>query len=205
MADQSPQVPASGSAPWPVQYPTVRQQYRGHTQFNPAMRAATADRERTVDVLKAGFAEGRLTQDEYNDRMAQAYASKTYAELSALTADLPAGASMPTMMAHAPWPPGPLPRTRTNSLAVASMILGFAVPVFGLTAIPAVVCGHKARQEIKQNGEQGDGMAVVGLVLGYLAIIGWTLLFLAFMAWAGNHSGGYTPGPGGPGGFGPQG
>ena len=44
------------------------------------MRAASADRERAVDVLKAGFAEGRLTQDEYNDRMGRAYAARTYGE-----------------------------------------------------------------------------------------------------------------------------
>ena len=45
------------------------------------MRASSADRERTVDVLKAGFAEGRLTQDEYNDRMGRAYSARTYGEL----------------------------------------------------------------------------------------------------------------------------
>ena len=38
--------------------------------MSPTMRAASADRERAVDVLKAGFTEGRLTQDEYNERMA---------------------------------------------------------------------------------------------------------------------------------------
>jgi Domain of unknown function (DUF1707) len=53
--------------------------------------ASTADRERAVDVLRAAFAEGRLTQDEFNDRMAQAYASRTYGELGELTADLPVG------------------------------------------------------------------------------------------------------------------
>lgn len=55
------------------------------------MRAAQADRERAIDVLKAAFAEGRLDQDEYTGRAGQVYASRTYAELSALTADLPAG------------------------------------------------------------------------------------------------------------------
>ena len=76
------------------------------------MRAASADRERAVDVLKAGFAEGRLTQEEYNDRMGRAYAARTYGELTALTADLPAGA-MPTV-----WPvPMYQPPVTTNSLA----------------------------------------------------------------------------------------
>jgi hypothetical protein len=55
------------------------------------MRASTADRERAVDVLKAAFAEGRLDQGEYTDRVGLAYSSRTYAELAALTADLPVG------------------------------------------------------------------------------------------------------------------
>jgi hypothetical protein len=45
-----------------------------------------------VGVLRAGFAEGRLTQDELDERVARAYASRTYGDLWALTADLPAGA-----------------------------------------------------------------------------------------------------------------
>jgi hypothetical protein len=70
---------------YPVQQPGY--QIRAHD----SMRASSADRERAVDVLKAGFAEGRLTQDEYNDRMGQAYSARTYGELATLTADLPAG------------------------------------------------------------------------------------------------------------------
>lgn len=53
------------------------------------MRSSRADRERTVDLLKAAFEEGRLDQDELAERAGQAYSSRTYAELAALTADLP--------------------------------------------------------------------------------------------------------------------
>src|SRR5258708_35315034 len=56
-----------------------------------AMRASTADRERAIDVLKAAFAEGRLDHAEYADRVGRVYSSRTYAELAALTADLPIG------------------------------------------------------------------------------------------------------------------
>ena len=58
---------------------------------NPAWLAASADRERAVSVLRAGFAEGRLSQDELDDRVARAYAARTYGQLWALTEDLPAG------------------------------------------------------------------------------------------------------------------
>ena len=53
--------------------------------------ASHADRERVIDVLKAAFVQGLLTKDEFDLRMAQTFASRTYAELAALTADIPAG------------------------------------------------------------------------------------------------------------------
>jgi hypothetical protein len=54
------------------------------------LRAARADRERVVELLKAAFVQGRLTRDEFGTRIGQALASRTYAELAAVTADLPA-------------------------------------------------------------------------------------------------------------------
>jgi Domain of unknown function (DUF1707) len=54
------------------------------------LRASHADREQVVDVLKAAFVQDRLTKDEFDDRVGQALASRTYADLTALTADLPA-------------------------------------------------------------------------------------------------------------------
>src|SRR6202030_4661343 len=58
----------------PGSYPVQQPGYQLRAQAS--MRASSADRERAVDVLKAGFAEGRLTQDEYNDRMGRAYAAR---------------------------------------------------------------------------------------------------------------------------------
>ena len=58
---------------------------------NPSWLAGSADRERTVGVLRAGFTEGRLTQDELDERVALAYAARTYADLWVLAADLPTG------------------------------------------------------------------------------------------------------------------
>jgi Domain of unknown function (DUF1707) len=51
-------------------------------------RASQTDREHVVDLLKAAFVQGRLTQDELDERVGQALASQTYGELTALTADL---------------------------------------------------------------------------------------------------------------------
>lgn len=167
-------VPSSDSVPPPADYPDQHGAYQ--VRMSPAMRAATADRERTVDVLKAGFAEGRLTQDEYSERMGRAYAARTYGELNALIADLPAGALPVPAGERSGTVGGYRAVAPTNTLAIAAMVLGAAeVFTFGLTAIPAVLCGHLARRQIRQTGQTGDGLATGGLVLGYLAIIFWAL------------------------------
>ena len=55
----------------------------------PDMRAGDEDRDRTVTLMREAYAEGRLTADEFQQRMAQAQESKTYGELAALVSDLP--------------------------------------------------------------------------------------------------------------------
>ena len=54
-------------------------------------RTSHADREYVLEVLKAAFVHGRLTKDEFDMRVGQTFDSRTYAELAALTADIPAG------------------------------------------------------------------------------------------------------------------
>jgi hypothetical protein len=191
------QVPPNVYQVPPGGYPMPQAGYQVRT--HASMRASSADRERAVDVLKAGFAEGRLTQDEYNDRMGRAYAARTYGDLAALTADLPAGASpLPAWPVPAYQPP---PSSGTNSMAIASMVLGVAeFFTAGLTAIPAVICGHVARRQMKQTAERGDGLATSGLVLGYMAIIFWSVLIAASLVGVAisiAHNGQIGPPPGG--------
>jgi len=72
----------------------------------------------------------------------------------------------------------------TCTLAVVSLCFGIAawimLPFIG--AIVAIVCGHMARREIRQTVSEplaGDGMAVVGLVLGYVQLVLSALAMLA--------------------------
>ncbi|MEU8232824.1 DUF1707 domain-containing protein [Actinoplanes sp. NPDC048967] len=53
------------------------------------LRAADADRHKIADQLKTALDEGRLSLNEYDDRVRQAYAARTYAELLIIVADLP--------------------------------------------------------------------------------------------------------------------
>jgi hypothetical protein len=154
--------------------------------------ASTADRERAVDVLKAGFAEGRLTKDEHDVRVSQAYAARTYAELAMVTADLPGGGQMAAPYVQ-PYPPPYMPpyapvRRPTNSLAVASLICAVFQPFFGLTTIPAIVLGYAARGQIRRSGEGGDGLATAGLVLGWIGAAVVVLVLIVVAAATAGHT-----------------
>ena len=92
---------------------------RGH------LRAAQADREQAITVLKTAYAQGRLTKDELEARAGQAFASRTYAELAALTADLPA-ASPAATGSDAPWP---RPSTPARTMAKAARRSGVCLLV----------------------------------------------------------------------------
>jgi hypothetical protein len=142
------------------------------------MRACDADREKTADLLRGAFVEGRLSQEELDERLGRVYAARTYGDLAAQTADLPVHRPLPAMA-----PPRPITRTQTNSMAIGSFICGLLeIFSFGLTAIPAVVLGHSARRQIRRTGQPGDGFAVAGLVLGWLGIVFMTIILVAAVA-----------------------
>jgi DUF1707 SHOCT-like domain len=84
---------------------------RGH------LRASHADREQVIGSLKAAFVQGRLTKDELDLRVGQTFAARTYRELAAVTADLPAGLTT----ASPPGKPSPAPM---NTAAKASLCAG---------------------------------------------------------------------------------
>jgi hypothetical protein len=60
------------------------------------LRASHADRDRVIDTLKAAFVQGRLTKDEFDERVGQTLAARTHAELAPLTVDIPAGPAVPS-------------------------------------------------------------------------------------------------------------
>ena len=116
------------------------------------LQASQADREEVIDMLKTAFVHGRLDRDEFDLRAAWALASRTYADLAALTADVPIRLArarlpeparesvsrkavvamacatvaliglLPVMMMRQPWPSFVLPA------AVVWFVLAMAVP-----------------------------------------------------------------------------
>jgi hypothetical protein len=147
------------------------------------LRASTADRERAIDVLRAAFAEGRLTKDEYEERVGWVYRSRTYAELGALTSDLPVGplGTLPPARPLARYGPAypVMPADRpVNSLAAACLRYAF-VP--GIGSAIAIITGVAARKEIRQTGERGSGMAATGIAIGSLTLTLLLFLLLSFL------------------------
>jgi hypothetical protein len=67
----------------------------------------------------------------------------------------------------------------TNGLAIAAMVLGI-LWVYWIGSILALVFGYVARDQIKRSGQQGDGMAIAGIVLGWVGI---GFLVIGLVAW----------------------
>ena len=59
-------------------------------ETKPGIRASDADREQVATLLADHFADGRLTQPEFDERLSVAYAARTYDQLREVVADLPA-------------------------------------------------------------------------------------------------------------------
>src|SRR5580698_10118439 len=82
-----------------------------------------------------------------------------------------------------PLPPGPSP-VKTSGLAIWSLVLGIlsltCLAIFA--AIPGVICGHKALGRIKNsNGTlEGRGLAIAGLITGYIGIA-WAVFFIPLL------------------------
>jgi Domain of unknown function (DUF1707) len=157
------------------------------TQPDPGrLRAAHADRERAVDVLRAAFAEGRLDQDEYTDRVGLVHASRTYAELGALVADLPVGPlgtlALAPLAPLAVAPPAPLPpavparaakpRKSMSPLEIAAITL--VVLTFPTIAIPVATVSFCVGVSQANPGHRTSmrlaAAAILVVVLGGLAL-----------------------------------
>ena len=78
------------------------------------------------------------------------------------------------------------PPPRTSGLAIASLVLGILTIIACLgpfAGIPAVVCGHLARRDCREDPSVGgDGLALGGLIVGYVGTALWLLTVLLWVA-----------------------
>jgi hypothetical protein len=131
------------------------------------IRASDDDRERVAERLRHASTEGRLTADELEDRMHHALSARTYGQLDALVADLPA--HHPTLAAT----------PKTSGLAIASMVMAF-LWMGGMGSLIALVLGLLARKEISDSKGRvtGRGLAFGGILLGSLGVLAAAALVL---------------------------
>jgi hypothetical protein len=112
-------------------------------------------------VLRAAFTEGRLNQDELDDRVARAHAARTYGELWALIADLPAGPlPYPAGLPGVPYPQASLvvpasaePDTSWHS---AAALVITALVIFTLAALVTAIATAHAQPLPFQQFQQGS-------------------------------------------------
>src|SRR5690349_13230815 len=100
--------------------------------------ASRADREQVIGALKAAFVQGHLDQDEFGLRVDQVLASRTYAELAVVTADLPAGltADAPSRPASPARAPGERRVLRPRRIVAAATALYLALWPLALLLMP---------------------------------------------------------------------
>ena len=81
------------------------------------------------------------------------------------------GAPAPRMVRGSPYASIPRGHYGPAGSAIASLVLGIlSLALLFLTGVPAILCGHMARKKIRRSGGtfSGHGMAVAGMVLGYV-------------------------------------
>ena len=131
----------------------------------------------------------RLTDQAWYQGAAGWAALSTVPGVSAAPASVPATApvSPAPVPATATTPAIFVPQRKTEQLAILSLIFsilglcGFCCGLFLVAAIGGIVCGHLALSRIKANPElEGHGLAMAGLVIGYVAIASWLVWILLF-------------------------
>jgi hypothetical protein len=142
------------------------------------MRASRVDRDRVVDVLKSAFAEERLAKDELDDRLGRALAARTWEDLDALVADIPAGPRparppVPAAPSQAervtvrpssvhPRPDRPH-RGRRASRSMRALVALMAVVILLAGSTAGAVAGP------------GPGVVIAGLASGVVFIVLWVV------------------------------
>jgi hypothetical protein len=139
---------------------------------DPRLRASDADRDRTAELLREHHAVGRLTAEEFADRLDKVFAARTLGELDALLADLPAIDLYQLPAAGIrPVPPGAV-RRRRGGAGLGGRADGAMLP-------------HRIADWLRWAGASWLLLVVwlgVGIVAGGVAWLPWFLLIV--IPWA---------------------
>ena len=65
--------------------------------------------------------------------------------------------------------------SKTNAMAIVSLVTS----ILGISLV-GVITGHIGMSQIKKTGEQGNGLAVAGLIIGYIGTVAWVIAWVLF-------------------------
>jgi uncharacterized protein DUF4190 len=131
------------------------------------------------------------TPDPYQPQ--QPYGQDPYAAPGSGAPQYPASGAPQYLPAGQPYeqqyPPSPYgqpqyaygPQTRTNGLAIASLVCSLAGLATCISAPVGIVLGHIAKRQIRETGEQGEGLANAGLWVGYILTVLGALLLIGWL------------------------
>jgi hypothetical protein len=136
------------------------------------MRASHADREQVVEALKDAFVHDRLSKDELDARAGRALAARTWAELAALTADIPAA----PVASAAARPARPLVPARRKPLARAAARSG------GFLALAATAVWASFILDPGGSGADRPWAGLMILLAQYAVIAGMWILWSGVVA-----------------------
>ncbi len=155
----------------------------GKGRGDDRLRASHADREQVIGTLKDAFVQGRLDKGELDARVGRAFASRTYAELAVLTADIPAG--------PAPFQPARVPSRASRGHPIRN---GAIVSGAGLVVAIGAVLGA-----VKLDDHAGLALLqLAGLIV--FVIVPVVMMVALGTAWEQRRSRGQLPSRPGPGG-----
>ncbi|MET7831208.1 DUF4190 domain-containing protein [Micromonospora sediminicola] len=106
----------------------------------------------------------------------QPYGQPQYGQQHPQWGQQPPYAPQPPYGQYGPSGPGPRPRGGPNVLAILSLVFAFVFAPAG------IVCGHLAKRQIRQTGEEGEQLATWGLILSYVFTV---LGVIACCGWIG--------------------
>jgi hypothetical protein len=134
------------------------------------LRTSRADREQAIDVLKAAFVQGRLTKDEFDLRVGQVFASRTYADLGALTADIPGWVTSAQPSTEHAREPGRVlsfkTAARAGAVGAIPSMASAAMVVLQSSGVPAAAGGLLVGL---------TGLSVAGLLAALLMLLSWVV------------------------------
>jgi Domain of unknown function (DUF1707) len=134
------------------------------------LRTSRADRDQAIDVLKAAFVAGRLAKDEFDHRVGLALTSRTYADLAAVTADVPRRVPSPERPDEQAGEPGRMLSFKTaisvGAVGAGPSMASAAVVLTQSSVVPAVA-------GVLLVGL--TGLLVAGLLAALLMVVSWAV------------------------------